>query len=190
MRYTPAPRKGKAMVVAGILFAIGAVSYIFSLAGIASALALQLITMASIVCATYVLVRFAYTSITYVISPRDGLNSQAGIETGGFLPCDVDFIVQKSQGRREGVTECRISLDQLTETVALPRGRISGNLKKDIRDRYGAAKYYIYTVSFRPDEALGLIFDDDGEISVIVIEPDEATRFFLENVIGSGATRD
>ena len=176
MKYSPVPQKGKTTALAGILFAIALVSYVFSIMKITSPALLQLITLLAITAAVYVLVRFRYTTVTYMITPR-GREEYEGIQ----LLSDIDFIVTKSQGRREGIMECRLSLDLLAAVVPLPHGQITGDMRRDLSEKFGKIKIYNYTVSMRPADSIALVFDDEGDVSVIAVEPDEVMRQYLED---------
>ena len=62
-----------------------------------------------------------------------------------------------------------------------------------LRDHYAAEGYvyYDYTVTPRPDDALGLVFIDGNRYVGVVIEPDEVMRAFLSKLKpgGLGASR-
>ena len=60
--------------------------------------------------------------------------------------------------------------------------------KAMLRDHYAADGYvyYDYTVTPRPDDALGLVFIDGNRYVGVVIEPDEAMRAYFTQLKPGG----
>ena len=73
MKYSPKPWGREAGVLTVALFAVSLVSYVFSNLGFTAPLPLQLVSLVTICAAVYILVRFKFTSTTYVIRQRDGV---------------------------------------------------------------------------------------------------------------------
>lgn len=179
MNYSPTPQKRIAGTISAILLVIAAVSYIFSGTGLVSPLPLQTVCMSCICAAVYILVRFVYTGITYIVRPRDNGSGKVWL-----LPREqVDFCVIKSQGKRAGVTECMLSLDKLVRIDEFTDGYGSR-----IREEFKGAKLYYYTASMFPEKRQALIFDDGGEIYCIVIEGNEKFLRLLSEIQAGGST--
>lgn len=106
-------------------------------------------------------IRYQMTSFSYAIEPSDS--------------AEEDLTVQKSQGRRVGITEARLSLGEMVCFVPLMHGKIG----KDMREKYPAMHVYNYTVTYRPDGAYLAVFVDsaDNVIGVIIEPSAEMVRF-------------
>ena len=204
MRCVPEQKnaRGVRMIIAALLIGGGilyAVPHAAQAAGIrVISWLFDLLTVGFIVGAVFLLVRYQMTGFQYIIrTKREAEDSglvTAYAESGGSesglrarlnvtdLPPEMlDFVVIRSQGARPGVMECVLGLEQLTAAVPLRRRKEDGATKAMLRDRYAAEGYvsYDYTVTFRPDEALGLVFIDGNRYVGVVIEPDEAMRAYL-----------
>ncbi len=100
-------------------------------------------------------IRYQMTSFSYAIEDAD--------DAGG-----ADLTVQKSQGRRVGITEARLSLSELADFVPLAGGRIG----RDMREKYPAMRVYNYTVTYRPSGAYLAVFADSADNVIgVIIEP-------------------
>ena len=151
------------------------------------------LTFVCVIAAVWMLVRYLMTGFKYLIRARNAAAEDelddvlAGGVKAGFgltdLPPDrLDFVVQKSQGSRPGVTECVLGLDDLisAEIIRL-RGKGSGPKKEDVRARCASESYsyYDYTLTFGLAEALMLVFADRGGYVGVIIEADEAMRAYF-----------
>ena len=193
MRCTPTQKNPRVTAIIAALLVFGGISYaipIFCNAnGIATGGAVfQLITVAAVVAAVFLAVRYQMTHFVYLIRPRSDV-SENGMETafaGTVSPLGVtrlppemlDFVVIRSQGSRAGSMECVLSLDDLAAVI--PVGKIRTD-KKKIREKYQADGYvyYDYTVTLGLDDALALVFIDGNRYASIFIEPDETMRAYL-----------
>ena len=202
MRCVPEQKnaRGGRMIIAALLIGGGilyAIPHAAQAAGIrVISWLFDLLTVGCIVGAVFLLVRYQMTGFQYIIRTKreaeDSGLATAYAESGNAglrarlnvtdLPPEMlDFVVIRSQGARPGVMECVLGLEQLTAAVPLRRRKEDGVTKAMLRDRYAAEGYvsYDYTVTFRPDEALGLVFIDGNRYVGVVIEPDEAMRAYL-----------
>ena len=159
IKYTPNRSTRQAGVISAILFAVAAVSYIFSVQDFTSPLPLQLLCLGCICAGVYILVRYAYTGVTYIIRKN---------ESSGHDCTDreaFDFCVIKKQGQREGVTECLISFDKLIKAEIYSDG-----LPSRLREEFKNVKLYVYTQSMFPAKRQALVFEDGCDVLCIVIE--------------------
>ncbi len=179
MKYSPKPQKRQAITVAFILIAVAVVTYFFSNSGLSSPLPLQIISMACLCAATYILVRYYFTGITYILRPSD--NASGDIIA---LPRDkVDFCVIRSQGKREGITECLLSLDRLISV-----GDFSDESLKALNEKHGKLSVYYYTVKMFKENRQALIFNDSGTVLCIIIEADDRFISMLSSFVPSDNT--
>ncbi|MBO4933255.1 MAG: hypothetical protein J6I42_13865 [Clostridia bacterium] len=155
----------------------------------------QLVTVAAVVAAVFLAVRYQMTHFVYLIRPRSDID-EIGMETAlagnigtlnaAHLPADMlDFVVIRSQGNRAGAAECVLSIADLAAVIPVEK---IGMDKKRIRERYQADGYvyYDYTVTLGLDNALALVFIDGNRYAGIFIEPDEAMRAYF---MGLGKTK-
>ncbi|MBP3293729.1 MAG: hypothetical protein J6N32_08245, partial [Clostridia bacterium] len=155
----------------------------------------QLVTVAAVVAAVFLAVRYQMTHFVYLIRPRSDID-EIGMETAlagnigtlnaAHLPADMlDFVVIRSQGNRAGAAECVLSIADLAAVIPVEK---IGTDKKRIRERYQADGYvyYDYTVTLGLDNALALVFIDGNRYAGIFIEPDEAMRAYF---MGLGKTK-
>ncbi len=193
MRCKPTQKNPRVTAIIAALLVSGGIAYaipIFCNAnGIAVGGALfQLVTVAAVVAAVFLAVRYQMTHFVYLVRPRSDI-SENGMETAfagnigmtnsTHLPPDMlDFVVIRSQGSRAGAAECVLSLADLAAVI--PVGKISTD-KKTIREKYQADGYvyYDYTVTLGLDDALALVFIDGNRYAGIFIEPDEAMRSYF-----------
>ncbi|MBR4933672.1 MAG: hypothetical protein IKZ03_04370 [Clostridia bacterium] len=175
MNYTPPHQKKQVRAVVGVLFALAAVMYVFSVTQITSPLILQLVSVVLLSAGTYILVRFRYTTITYSVRPVSTHSSDAYGDDVNILPTSmVDFAVTRAQGQRSGNLEVLISLDKLVYVADVKEGTLDS-----VRKSFADVKTYVYTVSMTGGEKFALVFDDDGDKSCVVIEPDKVMKDYL-----------
>ena len=171
MKYSPPIQKGKAIFFATLFFSIALISYVFSLTGLTKPLIPQLVALVSATAAVFVTVRYLYTSVTYILKTNgDYVNLDSAPREA------VDFIVMKSQGKREAAMECKLSLKYLTKIVTFSDSQISS-----LRKEYKNPKFYHYTVSVTPAERQILVFEDDYDVNCIVLELDGGMKRYLES---------
>ena len=155
------------------------------------------LTLACLVAAVFLLVRYQMTGFQYIVRTRTEAEENGlapAFATGARLnlrdlsPQMLDFVVIRSQGARPGVMECVLGLDQLVAVTPLRRDRKNGVTKKALRDKYAedGYVYYDYTVTFLADETLGLVFVDGNRYVGIIIEPDEAMRTYFTELKPEG----
>ena len=164
MNYSPLPQKKQAGALSAALFAVAIGAYGTSLLVEHYTLIFRLVTLTFSVAAIYVMVRYLYTGFVYTLSPRDGAGS---IEY--LSPSEIDFSVTVARGSTRRNLECLLSLDCLAEVRECGDG-----YAEELRRDYKNVKFYYYTMALKPakGERIALVFDDGGEVSVIVIEPD------------------
>ena len=156
-----------------ILIAVALVTYFFSISGLCAPLPLQIICMGCLCASIYILVRFYFTGITYILKSND---SKGDIRS---LPSDaVDFCVIRSQGKREGITECLLSMDRLVSVCDFTDESI-----KTLSEKHGKLSVYYYTVSMFKGKRQALIFDDDEAMLCIIIEADDSFISVLSGFI-------
>lgn len=161
MNFTPTPQKREAGFVSTVLLVLSVISFLFSGVNGIPPLPLQLISLACAVAGVYVAVRYVFTTFTYSITAKNG----------GFHPeLDreyVDLCISKTQGSRGPVTECRLSMDKLTQIT-----EYTNELVPKLRAKHGKVSLYHYTVQMTPKKRHALVFDDGGECICLVIEAD------------------
>jgi hypothetical protein len=175
MRYTP-KRSGRAADVICLVFFICA-----AVLGWANAVtdgyraAFQIPSVIFLTAGIYTLVRYRLMGYNYVIKAR---NSDDG---GMYAPTDIDFTVEKIQGKRVW-TECRVSLGDIVEITKIPRSKRSLRLRKDVaplmKNYPKTTKLYYYTVNLFPQSAYLMMIRDGAESAEdacigIIFEPDE-----------------
>lgn len=178
MRYTPENQTQPVKIIAGILMASALISYLFTISGIiTTVLPLQTAAMLALVAAIYILVRYLYTSMTYIIQLKsDGITDEemeAAEICGEISEIPVkmlDFAVMKAQGRRGKAYECILGLELLEETREVKAK--GSSFKAELRKEYGGISFYDYTVSMFPSDMLALIFKDGDNTICLITEPD------------------
>ena len=203
MRCVPEQKnaRGVRMIIAALLLGGGilyAVPHAAQAAGIrVISWLFDLLTIGCIVGAVFLLVRYQMTSFQYIIrTKREAEDSglvtayaeNVRLNVVDLPPEMLDFVVIRSQGARPGAMECVLGLEQLTAAVPLRRNRKDGVTKTMLRDHYAAEGYvyYDYTVTLRPDDALGLVFVDGNRYVGVVIEPDEVMRAYFTQLKPGG----
>ena len=208
MRCVPEQKNGRGvrMIIAALLIGGGilyAVPHAAQAAGIrVISWLFDLLTIGCVVGAVFLLVRYQMTSFQYIIRTKreaedSGLVTAYAegvrLNVADLPPEMLDFVVIRSQGARPGAMECVLGLEQLTAVVPLRRKKTDGVTKTMLRDHYAADGYiyYDYTVTIRPDDALGLVFIDGNRYVGVVIEPDEVMRVYFTQLKpgGLGASR-
>ncbi len=187
------------MIIAALLV-FGGIAYAIPIFCNAGGIAIggaifQFVTLAAVVAAVFIAVRYQMTHFVYLIRPRSDI-SENGMEpafagtvgtvnTVHLPPEMLDFVVIRSQGSRAGGMECVLSLADLAAVI--PVGKMRSD-KKVIREKYQADGYvyYDYTVTLGITDALALIFIDGNRYAGIFIEPDEAMRAYF---LGLGKTK-
>ncbi len=193
MRCSPSQKNPRVAVIIAALLVFGGIAYAIPIFCNARGIAIggaifQLVTVAAVVAAVFLAVRYQMTHFVYLIRPRSDI-SENGMETAfagnigvlnaAHLPADMlDFVVIRSQGSRAGAAECVLSLADLAAVIPVEKMRAD---KKAIREKYQADGYvyYDYTVTLGLDNALALIFIDGNRYAGIFIEPDEAMRAYF-----------
>jgi len=193
MRCTPSQKNPRVAAIIAALLLFGGIAYaipIFCNArGIAVGGALfQLVTVAAVVAAVFLVVRYQMTHFVYLIRPRSDISENgmeaafagnAGALNAAHLPPEMlDFVVIRSQGSRAGAMECVLSIADLAAVIPVTKMRAD---KKAIRAKYQADGYvyYDYTVTLGVTDALALVFIDGNRYAGIFIEPDEAMRTYF-----------
>lgn len=193
MQYSPEQKNSRTVhLIIALSLLFGAVSYAVPIVCNARGIRympwlFSLLTLASVVTALYFLVRYKMTGFIYTIRPRSEIETDPTLETafagGGDLtrmPADwLDFVVMKSQGSRIPVTECVLSMGDLIEIVPVMHDSKAGTSPADVAKKYRERAvsdfvFYDYTLSFRWENALELVFIDGQKYVGIIIEADEA----------------
>ena len=200
MRYSPSQKNPRVAVIIAALLVFGGIAYAIPIFCNANGIAVggaifQLVTVAAVVAAVFLAVRYQMTHFVYLIRPRSELSENgmeaafagaAGTMNSAHLPPEMlDFVVIRSQGSRAGGMECVLSLDDLAAVIPVDKMRTG---KKAIREKYQADGYvyYDYTVTLGVTDALALVFIDGNRYAGIFIEPDEAMRAYF---LGLGKTK-
>ncbi|MBQ4353636.1 MAG: hypothetical protein IJC71_01950 [Clostridia bacterium] len=150
----------------------------------------SLLTLMSVAAALFILIRFRMTGFVYLITPRSDVPADPMMESAFAGTPDItrvrpellDLVVMKYQGSRPPATECVLSLGDLAAVI--PVTRQGTTTIRTVRDQYrqrSAADFvfYDYTLTFRWEEALELIFVDGQRYVGVILEADEAMRRYL-----------
>lgn len=194
MRYTPTQRHGSLLnTVCVFMIILGAASYamplIFSAVGkTAAPFPFTAAAVIFFIAFIFLLIRYRMTSFEYVIKKRDNTvwtepepEYARGAAYGiGEEVRELDFVVYKSLGARQGAMECVLSLGDLVEVVPLSR---DGTKKSAVMKKYSEKRqkfvYYDYTLTFLPDKTLELVFEDGvGYVGIIIEDDGEVAEFF------------
>jgi len=174
MRYTP-KRSGRA--ADAICLAFFGCAAVLSWANIVASgykTVFQIPAIIFLTAAIFTLVRYKLMGYNYVIKTR---NSD---DVGIYTVADIDFAVEKIQGKRLW-TECRVSLDDMIEITKIPREKRNVRIQKDIRitlkEHTENVKLFYYTVNIFPPDPYLMLFKDPGDTSEkacigIIFEPD------------------
>ena len=139
----------------------------------------------------YILVRYKFSRIRYIVRPgkkaqsdAEETGAEANGEKGGSalrLPPDkLDFVVEKKQGSRIFSAECVLSLGALVSCIPLPDRRRD---RRNITSQYKKAKTYHYLQNMVGAHQCMLVFQsrDMGDIK-LMIEPSENMEGYLSAV--------
>lgn len=182
MHHTPTPVDDRARRITFVLIAAGAGTFLLSPWLPGGRALLQTASLILFTTGIFVTVRYMMTSFSYSILPRGqylaGDGTVTAADVGSFHvrhlpPSSLDLVVRKSQGRRIGVIEARLSLEELAYFAPLPG---EGGRKREAYRLYPNMRVYNYTVSYRPvaqyiavfvdraDNAIGVILELDGDM--------------------------
>ncbi len=152
MHHTPKGQNKKPQVLTAVSVAVGIAVFMTAPLLPKGQAILQAVSFALFALGLYYTLRYLMTSFSYAVEPSDGAGGE-------------DLVVYKSQGRRVGITEARLSLVELSCFAPLTLGKIG----KDVREKYPAMRVYDYTVTYQPNSAYLAVFVDaaDNEIGVI-----------------------
>ncbi len=200
MRCVPEQKNPQVTLVFAALLVFGGVTYMLPYICRAnevtiSAFPFTMLSLAAIVAAVYMLIRYRMTSYKYIIRLRDdaGIGEEAGLVSVMAGSLDItscrrevlDFCVYRAQGTRLESLECLLSLGDLVEaTPVIRRGKSTTKIptKNEVRQKYekhGDFVFYDYTLTFSLTEALELVFIDGNRYVGIIIEADERMQSYL-----------
>lgn len=179
MHHTPTPVDDRARRVTFVLIAAGAVTFLLSPWLPGGRALLQAASLVLFAVGIFVTVRYLMTSFSYSVQPRGQYPAEDGTVTAADIgsfhirhlpPSSLDLVVRKSQGRRIGVIEARLSMEELAYFAPLPR---EGGRKREAYRLYPAMRVYNYTVSYRPAAQYIAVFADDADNAIgVVLELD------------------
>lgn len=183
MHHTPTPVDDRARRITFVLIAAGAGTFLLSPWLPGGRALLQTASLILFAMGLFVTVRYMMTSFSYSVEPRNSAfvdDGAVSADLGSFHirhlpPSSLDLVVRKSQGRRVGVIEARLSMEHLTYFAPLPR---QGGRRREPYRLYPNMRVYNYTVSYRPAAQYIAVFVDrtDNAIGVILeLEGDMAT---------------
>lgn len=190
MQWRPTQKNFSALVVLTILTGlVAAVGYIAGNMVDRFAWLFQLICIGGIVVMLYLLVRYHMTWFVYSIRTKSDTTVPGigAVLTQDYpmhithLPMDMlDFAVVRGQGRKNGVLECLMGLEQLEDAVVIAeKADGTGTNLKEVRKQYPDLALYDYTLTFFRKEALLLLFRDGQKHTGILIEPGEDMQYYL-----------
>lgn len=174
MKHTPVPQNRKPAVASLVLILTAVMLFFFGgqyyvkYRAVAQALGVFCLALA----AFFILKKL--TVYTYTVYPKDRDTKKSVSE---LAPEELTFTVSKRFGTGRETNQAQFDLSALTKTIPLPA---AGAEKKKIIKECGKMSLYYYTVTFRPNESTLLIFEQDGEKTGAVIEPDGDFKGFLE----------
>ena len=131
-----------------------------------------------------ILVRYKFSRIRYIIRPGKRAEEEEDADDAGNVlrlpPKQLDFVVEKAQGRRALTAECVLSLGMLTTCVVLPEGRKE---RKRIIKQYKKAKTYKYLCNMVGARQCMLVFAGGETDDVkLIIEASEEMEGYLSAV--------
>lgn len=147
---------------------------------------LQILSLIFYCAMIIILVRYKFCRIRYIIRPgrrAEEETDNTGEQHGSALhlpPKQLDFVVEKAQGRRALTAECVLSLGTLTTCVVLPEGRKErGRIVK----QYRKAKTYKYLRNMVGARQCMLVFTGGETDDVkLIIEASEEMEGYLSAV--------
>ena len=199
MQYSPVQKNSRVVnAITVMAFMFGGIAYAIPSVCGAKGIPLpmpwlfSLLTLGSVVTALYFIIRYKMTGFIYMIRPRNDSDDPmleaafAGGANVSRMPKDwVDFVAMKSQGSRAPVMECVLSFGDLAEIVPVTRkgGFTPSDCAKKYRERsVSDFAFYDYTLTFRWENALELVFIDGQRYVGIIIEADEEFEAVLRSV--------
>ncbi|MBQ7922276.1 MAG: hypothetical protein IJ325_06835 [Clostridia bacterium] len=193
MQWRPTQKNTSSLTVLMILTGlIAAVGYIAGNMADRFTWLFQLICIGGIVAMLYLLVRYHMTWFVYSIRTKSD-KTVPGIGTVltedmpmhiTHLPKDMlDFAVVRGQGRKNGVLECLLGLEQLVRAIPVSEKSADGTVSlKDARKKYPGMALYDYTITLFRREALLLVFLDGERYVGILIEAGEDMQYYLTHL--------
>lgn len=194
MHHTPTPVDDRARRVTFVLIAAGVLTFLASAWLPAGRAFLQAASLVSFAMGIFVTVRYLMTSFSYSVEPQgqhlpeDGTVTAA--EAGAFHvrylpPSSLDLMVRKSQGRRIGIIEARLSLEELAYFAPLPH---QGGRKREPYRLYPNMRVYNYTVSYRPAAQYMAVFVDrvGNEIGIVLEVDGDMVTYLTETAAKNG----
>ncbi len=148
---------------------------------------LQILSLIFYCAMILILVRYKFCRIRYIIRPNRQAEEEetdtTGKQSGSALhlpPKQLDFVVEKAQGRRALTAECVLSLGTLTTCVVLPEGRKERG--RTIK-QYRKAKTYKYLCNMVGARQCMLVFAGGETDDVkLIIEASEEMEGYLSAV--------
>ena len=190
MQWRPTQKNFSSLVVLMVLTGlIAAVGYIAGNVVDRFSWLFQLICIGGIVAMLYLLVRYHMTWFVYSIRTKSD-TTVPGIGTVlteeypmhiSHLPTEMlDFAVVRGEGRKNGVLECLMGLDQLVDAIPITeKSNGQGSDIKDVRRQYTDLALYDYTLTLFRKEALLLVFRDGQKHTGVLIEAGEDMQYYL-----------
>ncbi len=207
MTHRPTPNPAAPTMLSFLLLLLGIVGYIAGAAVQRFAWVFQLLCIIGVTASLYLLIRWRMTWFVFSVGPRDHRNVPTGWEdaaaacptegTGAlamagnpyrFLPMEqLDFLVVKGQGSRQGVMECVLGMDSLVQAWPVCRrasdeGELPPYQPRQIRAQYPGVKLFEYTQTFQWDTAIVTVFRDGAGYAALLLDiPPESPlgRFLL-----------
>ncbi len=198
MKYSPTQSNPRVTYIFASLLLFGGVTYAVPIICEANgvniyAIPFTVFTLAAVVAAIYLMIRYRMTSFTYIIRLKDdtadgdadGLEKAYASDASiySLSPDMLDFCVYKASGSRLAAMECLLSLSDLVFVSDVYRKGGEGKpTREDIRQKYsvrGDYTFYDYTLTLGLEPALMLVFIDGTRYVGIIIEPNEEMRTYL-----------
>ncbi len=177
------------------LFLCATIGFVFaSFSGIAGRGFLQGMSLIFFCAMIYILVRYKFFRIRYVVRPGNRIDADGDTESAATVkrddtkssgvlrlpPSQLDFVVEKAQGNRVLTAECVLSLDKLISCIPLSQQR--GDRRK-ITGQYKKVKTYRYLRNMVGAHQCMLIFSSrDMDDVKLIIEPSDEMEGYLAAV--------
>lgn len=177
MRYTPEPQDNRGTVMSGLFLIVGAVLMLAAPMSVVGRGIIQVIAVCMFTASIFLMIRYRMTRFAYSICGRDqdpGAVTERAVDV--LTPDKLDFVVQRIQGKRMPVTECRLGIECLSAVQIIT--------SDDQPKLDGVVKKYNYCISFQPKRRCCLIFDEpvQGKIAVFV-ELNDKMEGYLTDVV-------
>ena len=193
MQWRPTQKNVSSLVVLMVLTSLlAAVGYIAGNRVDRFAWLFQLLCIGGIAAMLYLLIRYHMTWFVYSIRTKsDKTVPGIGAVLSEDLPMHIthlpkdmlDFAVVKGQGRRGGVLECLLGLEQFVRAIPITEKTADGGMPlKEARKQYPDMALYDYTITLFRKEALLLVFLDGEKYTGILIEPGEDMQYYLTHL--------